>query len=206
MTALPPAVRYPLPPARVTYPRDALADRVAGLGWRIGAHSYGVPEVRWLGEPARLAIGKFCSIADNVKIFLGNDHRIDWVTTYPFSNIDVWPEGHGIEGHPATRGDVVIGNDVWLASGCTILSGVTIGDGAVIAAHAVVRHDVEPYAIVVGNPGQSVRKRFDAATIDKLLEMRWWDWPEADIRAAIPLLLSSDVDDLHAQWRRRAAD
>ncbi|CAN5118591.1 CatB-related O-acetyltransferase [soil metagenome] len=198
-----PARRLHLPPGRLNYTATVFADQIAKLGWRIGDHTYGTPDIRWLGEPARLSIGKFCSIADGVKLFLGSDHRTDWVTTYPFSHVDIWPEGHGIEGHPGTRGDVIIGNDVWLASGCTVLSGVTIGDGAVVGAHAVVRRDVEPYGIVSGNPAAMVRKRFDDATIEKLRDMAWWDWAEADINKAVPKLLSADVEGLYDDWLGR---
>ena len=108
----------------------------------IGAHTYGAPLVRWWGEPANLSIGRFCSIADDVQIFLGGNHRTDWVTTYPFPVFRAWHEARGIAGHPATRGDVHIGHDVWLGSGSVILSGVTIGHGAVIGCRAVVSRDV----------------------------------------------------------------
>jgi acetyltransferase-like isoleucine patch superfamily enzyme len=188
-------------PGAVPYTRDALATVAAQLGWKIGEYSYGVPVVRWWGEPARLIIGKFCSIADNVSLFLGGNHRIDWATTYPFSQIDRWPEAHNIPGHPATRGDIVIGHDVWLASACTILSGVTVGNGAVIGAHAVVSRDVEPYAIVTGNPGVTVRKRFEDNQVAMLEEMQWWHWPEERIRSSIDVLMSPDVPRLYAAWK-----
>lgn len=163
-------------------------------GLEVGEHSYGKPSVMWWGEDVKLRIGKFCSIADHVSLFLGGNHRTDWVTTYPFSAFaPLWPEAAGIKGHPGTNGDIVIGNDVWLASGCTILSGVGIGDGAAIAARAVVTKDVPPYAIVAGNPAQIVRYRFDPQTIERLLRIRWWDWPNSRIRAAMPLMLSSDI-------------
>lgn len=179
------------------FTRDVLkawAEKRGFRGLEVGDHSYGNPSVMWWGEDAKLTIGKYCSIADNVSMFLGGNHRADWVTTYPFSALAaLWPEAAGITGHPGTNGNVVIGNDVWLASGCTILSGVTVCDGAVIGARAVVAKDVPPYAIVAGNPAEIVRYRFDPQTIERLLRIRWWDWPESRIRAAMPMLLSPDI-------------
>jgi acetyltransferase-like isoleucine patch superfamily enzyme len=160
----------------------------------IGRHTYGAPLVRWWGEPANLSIGKYCSIADDVEIFLGGNHRIDWVSTYPFPAFGAWPEAKHVGGHPATRGDVAIGNDVWLGSGCVILSGVSIGHGAVVGCRAVVARDVPPYAIVAGNPATVTRMRFDPDTVDRLLASAWWDWEPARIRERLPLILSADID------------
>src|SRR5438132_10835620 len=95
-----------------TSTREALAR----FGFEIGEFTYGVPTVWWWHEPAKLVIGKFCSFSMNVEIFLGGNHRLDWVTTYPFSRISLWPEAAHLPGHPATRGDVIIGNDVWIGS------------------------------------------------------------------------------------------
>jgi Acetyltransferase (isoleucine patch superfamily) len=159
----------------------------------IGSYTYGQPLVRWWGEPANLSIGKFCSIADDVQIFLGGNHRIDWITTYPFSVSRHWIGSCRIEGHPRTRGDVNIGHDVWLGSGCVILSGVSIGDGAVIGCRAVVSRDVPAYAIVAGNPGRVMRFRFPPDQIHALIESAWWNWEPAEIRAYLKKLLSPDV-------------
>lgn len=162
---------------------------------RIGEHSYGAPLVRWWGEPANLTIGRYCSIADDIEIFLGGNHRVDWMTTFPFPVFSrTWPEARRNTGHPDSRGDVLIGNDVWLGSGCTILSGVTIGNGAVVAARAVVTRDVPDYAIVAGNPARTVKMRFNAKQVDQLLEIAWWNWNQDKIRSEIPCLLSNDID------------
>ena len=124
-------------------------------------------------------------------IFLGSEHRIDWVSTYPFPFF--WSEAKSITGHPSTKGDVVIGNDVWIGFGATILSGVTIGDGAAIGACSVVTRDVPPYAIAAGNPVQVIRYRFDEETIQKLLQIKWWDWSEEKVTENIHLICSDSI-------------
>jgi acetyltransferase-like isoleucine patch superfamily enzyme len=158
----------------------------------IGRYSYGRPRIEFQGSGARLTIGQFCSFADEVRIFLGGEHRKDWVTTYPFPLMV--PEAKEFTGHPATRGDVVIGNDVWVGHGAYILSGVRIGDGAVIGARAVVSRHVEPYAIVAGNPARVLRLRFTQRQVAEMLRIRWWDWPYEKIIAELPWLLSPQID------------
>lgn len=155
-----------------------------------GTYDCGDLSVRALGE-ATLRVGAFCSIASGVQVFLGGEHRTDWITTYPFSVL--WPAAKHYSGHPATKGDVVIGSDVWIGTEAVILSGVTIGDGAVVGAHALVASDVSPYSIVAGNPAREIRKRFDDAAIQELLRIRWWDWPDHKIEKLLPLLLSDDT-------------
>ena len=169
--------------------------------YQIGAWTYGKPKVISWGEGAGLQIGKFCSIAEGVTILLGGEHRTDWVTTYPFNVI--FEEGKSFDGHPRTKGDVSIGNDVWIGSEAFILSGVTIGDGAVIAARSVVTRDVPPYSIVAGNPARQVRLRFSETVIDALQRIRWWDWPISEITTALPLLLSSDIEAFVAKYEAR---
>jgi acetyltransferase-like isoleucine patch superfamily enzyme len=158
----------------------------------IGDWSYGDPEVVLWGKDAALKIGKFCSFAEGVKILLGEEHRTDWVTTYPLSIL--FDQADRYPGHPRSKGDVIIGNDVWIAMDVTILSGVEIGDGAVIGARSLVTQDVPAYAVVGGDPAKVIRFRFDEKTRNALRAIAWWDWPEAKIRDALPLLLSSDVD------------
>jgi acetyltransferase-like isoleucine patch superfamily enzyme len=161
--------------------------------YEIGCGSYGLPDVvaNGFGETKQLRIGKYCSIAKGVTIYLGSEHRPDWATTYPF-NI-YWPEAHAIKGHPQSKGDVVIGNDVWIATDALVLSGVHIGDGAVIGARAVITRDVAPYMIVAGNPAKPIRSRFDQPTIDRFLALKWWDWPKDKIARALPDLMATDV-------------
>ena len=151
----------------------------------INAFTYGYMHlwVREWGESAPLSIGKFTSIADHVTIFLGGNHNVDWITTYPFGHIYTeYLGGEDIVGHPATKGAVTIGNDVWIASHVAIMSGVTIGDGAVVAAYSVVVKDVQPYEIVGGNPAKHIRYRFDEKTRQALLKLRWWDLETEQIK------------------------
>jgi acetyltransferase-like isoleucine patch superfamily enzyme len=162
--------------------------------YAVGRWTYGEPEVLHWGEPATLKVGAFCSIAKGVTIFLGGNHRIDWITTFPFPV--KWESAKHIPGHPATRGDVVIGNDVWIGDGATVLSGVHIGDGAVVGARAVVTSDVPPYGIVAGNPAQLVRTRFSADEIATLQRIAWWNWDDEKINEAMPLLLAGDISQL----------
>ena len=159
----------------------------------VGRHSYGAPTILWWGEDSALRIGAFCSIADGVEIVLGGNHRTEWATTFPFTEVPGWPTAREHPGHPATKGDVTIGNDVWIARGATILSGVTIGDGAVVGAYAVVARDVAPYEIVAGNPARTVRQRFDPPTVEALLGTRWWELGDDALRRLLPTMLSPDV-------------
>lgn len=131
-------------------------------------------------------IGRYCSIADKITIVAGGEHDMEWVSTYPF--IPRWKlEEHSKLQKPRYKGNITIGNDVWISNNTVILSGVTISDGAVIGAGAVVTKDVPPYAIVAGNPARVIRKRFDEETIAKLLKICWWDWSHEEIRQEIPL-------------------
>ena len=163
----------------------------------VGKYTYGHPTIIKGSNAGNLIIGKYCSIADQVTILLGRNHRKDWITTYPFPAFGAdWPEAMDIPECENSKGDVIIGNDVWIGLGATILSGVKIGDGAVIGARAVVSKDVAPYAIVVGNTAREIGKRFDEKTIEKLLKLKWWDWSEERIRADIRILCSPNTDKL----------
>lgn len=165
----------------------------------IGKYTYGVKSPLVLtdnngGKNGTLKIGKYCSISSGVTIMLSGEHRPDWVTTYPFSAIFQNFRDYS-EGVSATKGDVEIGNDVWIGMNVLILSGVKIGDGAVIGAGCVVAKDVEPYAIVAGNPARLIRKRFPQDVIDKLLELKWWNWDRAKISENMPYLMSNRIEE-----------
>ncbi len=166
-----------------------LSDKISAFGWNIGDHTYGKPTVL---EPkmASLTIGKFCSIAGEVVIILGN-HKIDTVSTYPFKTLSKhWPGARALEVKDHfTNGDVIIGNDVWIGHGATVMSGISIGDGAVIAANTLVNKDVPPYAIVGGTPAKIIRYRHDNDIITSLLNIQWWNWTDEDIDRALPYLL-----------------
>lgn len=159
----------------------------------IGAYTYGIPKV-FAHSGKSLTIGKFSSIADNVTIFLGNEHRVDFVSMYPFNVLH--RQHRELSGHPKSKGDVVIGNDVWLGYGATILSGVSVGDGAVVAAHSVVAKSIPPYAVCAGNPARVIKYRFEENDIKFLQELSWWNFEKKKLDACAYLLMSSDIDEL----------
>lgn len=174
----------------------AFRDYIAAFDWKIGQLSYGIPNIiNYLAHRAPfLEIGSYCSIAANVEIMFGGAHHIDFITSYPLGaakpfvgevpRIDLFDDRHA---------EVRIGHDVWLGRGALIMGGVTIATGAVIGANAVVAKDVEPYAIVVGNPARKIRTRFKESEIPLLLASQWWDLPIEDIERLQPVLLASDV-------------
>lgn len=159
----------------------------------LGRYTYGFEnvQIRQWNEGASLTIGSFCSIASNITIYLGGNHRTDWITTFPFGHIfrDELG-GDEIQGHPSTNGNVIIGNDVWIGSNVTIMSGITIGDGAVLATNGVVTRDVSPYEVVGGNPARHIKFRFDSDLIEVLTTLKWWDLPIEVIKEVSPLLCS----------------
>ena len=160
--------------------------------YKVGKHSYGVPIVYNWKDDTTLEIGDYCSIAASAQIFLGGNHRTDWISTYPFPAFQA--EAKHIKKFRVSKGNVVIGNDVWLCNNSIILSGVTIGNGAVVAAGAVVTKDVDHYSIVAGNPAQHVKWRFDEPIRAELLRLSWWNWPEEEIARVFDLLCSDDVE------------
>jgi acetyltransferase-like isoleucine patch superfamily enzyme len=161
-----------------------------------GKYTYGKISTYSWDETTKLQVGNFCSIADNVRAYLGGNHRIDWVTTFPFGHINQskFNKFNGA-GHPVTKGDVTIGSDVWLGANVTIMSGITIGDGAVIANNSHVVKNVEPYSLVGGNPAKHIKYRFTAEQIQKLLEIKWWYWDDEKINTFTPLLCNENIDE-----------
>jgi acetyltransferase-like isoleucine patch superfamily enzyme len=154
----------------------------------IGLYSYGKPKI--YADPQTFSIGKFCSIAADVVIYTGAEHRIDWITTYNFEKFE---ETNNIKNMTRSKGNVTIGNDVWIGDGALILSGVTIGDGAVIAARAVVTKNVKPYEIVGGNPAKHIKFRFNENEIKELLTIKWWDWDIEKIKNNFNLILNQNI-------------
>lgn len=159
--------------------------------YAMGQNCYGVPKIKHAHPDARLSIGNYCSIASNVEIYLGGNHRIDWITTYPFPHF--FPEATHIKDYEVTNGNVEIGSDVWLCQNSTILSGVKIGHGAIIANGAIVTKDVAAYEIVGGNPAKHIRWRFDEETREILLKSAWWDWPEQELLEIVDILCSNNI-------------
>lgn len=143
----------------------------------------------------QLIIGKFCMIASDVTFIMnGANHLSDAITTFPFAIFgEDWSGAMDGKEYP-TKGNTVIGNDVWIGYGATIMPGVTIGDGAIIATKAVVTKDVAPYSIVGGNPASEIRKRFTKVEIEELQEIRWWDWPIEKITAHVQSLTGRVID------------
>jgi len=132
----------------------------------------------------RLKIGKFCSIANGAKfLFNGANHTLGSLSTYPFPVLaGEWELDVPVTNAWDNKGDIVVGNDVWIGFEAVILAGVTIGDGAIIGSRAVVTKDVEPYSIVGGVPAKVIRKRFPDEKIEELQRMAWWDWSEEQIK------------------------
>lgn len=160
----------------------------------LGRCSYGEPRVATFpGDTARVRIGAFCSIGPDVILMDGGDHRVDWVSTFPFRAALGLPGAYE-DGHPRSRGDIEIGNDVWIGSGARVRSGVRVGDGAVIGAYSVVTRDVRPYAIVAGLPAREMRRRFGDEQVAALQRIAWWDWPMDEVLRCVPQLCSENVD------------
>ncbi len=146
-----------------------------------------------------LVIGRFCSIACGAKfLFNSANHRMSSLSTYPFPLFfEEWGlDMKNVADSWDNKGDIVIGNDVWIGYEAVILAGVTIGDGAVIGSRALVTKDVAPYTIVGGIPAKPIRKRFSEGTIKTLLELKWWDWPKERIAQNITAIQSGAIEKL----------
>lgn len=147
-------------------------------------------------EKVKLVIGKFCAIAAETRFIMTGDHKLDAINTYPFPVFQQgWEIAYNTLDLPV-KGDIIVGNDVWFGYNSLIKNGVTIGHGAIVAAGAVVVKDVPPYAIVAGNPGKIVKNRFDDATIERLLQIAWWDWDIEKISRNLRLISHLDIDRL----------
>jgi virginiamycin A acetyltransferase len=145
----------------------------------------------------KLIIGKFCMIASDVQFIMnGANHLTNAISSYPFAIFGQgWQEAMDGKAYPS-KGNTVIGNDVWLGYKAAIMPGVTIGDGAIIGAYAVVTKDVPPYTIVAGNPAVTIRRRFSEADIERLLNIRWWEWPIEKITRNVQLFTGNDINGL----------
>ncbi len=154
----------------------------------------------------KLIIGKFCALASGVTFLMGPaNHRISSVSTYPFHVFGgAWAEKTPPHlSQLPFKGDIVIGNDVWIGRNSVILPGVHIGDGAIVAACSVVSRDVAPYTVVGGNPAAEIKKRFDGELISLLLELRWWDFPPEELADFLPVLCDSDLEAMRRTLKTR---
>ncbi|WP_252250670.1 CatB-related O-acetyltransferase [Clostridium sp. ZBS13] len=147
----------------------------------------------------KLIIGKFCSIACKAKFLMtSGNHTMNSLSTYTFP---IFYEEWGLDVSHITdawdnKGDIVIGNDVWIGYDAIIMPGVKIGDGAIIGTRAIVTNDVPPYTIALGIPAKVIKKRFSDDIILKLLKIKWWDWPNEKIKANIKHIQSGNIDKL----------
>lgn len=175
--------------------KNKIKKRIGKSYIEVGKYSYGIQNITIHFQQSNLIIGKFCSIADNVHIFLGGNHNIRHFSTFPFGHTEETRHlSDPIVNHPGVKGDVTIGNDVWIGSGATIMSGVSIGDGAVIAARSHVVSNVPPYSVCGGNPASFIKFRFSQEVINSLLELQWWNFPDDRIAKAVPFLTSENID------------
>lgn len=173
----------------------------------IGRHTYGTEHIkirRWneMKKHYDLHIGNFCSIADDIEVYLGGNHYTHLVSSYPFGLVknNIFTNAKLIESNPnlngsQCKGDVIIGSDVWIGSHVTIMSGVKIGDGAVIAANSHIVKDVPSYAIVGGNPAKVIKYRFSETQIEKLLIIQWWKWSDEKINENLVYILNPNIDE-----------
>lgn len=185
----------PLPDGSVHRGTVFLKPAIDHPRWEIGAYSYASsfhPPEDWAMRlapylfdfsPEKIVVGKFCQFADGVEFITSSaNHRYDGFSSFPFMIFGGGP-AEGRPSMPAPGPDTVIGHDVWIGKDAKILPGAKIGNGVIIGAGSVVRGEIPDYAVVAGNPGRIVRKRFDEDTIAALLEIAWWDWPIEKILA-----------------------
>ena len=153
----------------------------------------------FLGD--RLVIGRFCALAAGVRFVMnGANHAMSGFSTYPFNIFGGgWEKGFDeATWTGASRGDTLVGNDVWIGMDATVMPGVTIGDGAIVAAKSVVTSDVRPYAVVGGNPAAEVKRRFADATVARLLAIAWWTWPVEKLTRNLDAVRGGDLAALEA--------
>jgi acetyltransferase-like isoleucine patch superfamily enzyme len=168
---------------------------------RMGNFSFGAPKILSWRTDDKLVVGKFCMFAHGVIILSGGEHDLSKVTCYPLRKTFQKERVH-VSGNvdSASKGSIIIGNDVWVGAGAIILSGVNIGDGAIVAAGAIVTKDVPPFSIVGGNPAKVIRLRFSEDQIAKLLSIGWWNWSEDKIKANVDSFYGTTEDFIRKFW------
>ena len=179
---------------RVLYERSADGRRLARFSHtqvEVGEYTYGLQRECFVAyhPDDRVQIGNYCSIGDGVRFVFG-EHRTDRVTTFPLRAVCFNEVPHA---DALSKGNIVVGHDVWISAGAMILSGLKIGNGAIIAAGAVVTKDVPPYAIVGGVPARLIRMRLSEAQVAALEKIQWWNWPIEKVRANVEYFYG-DVD------------
>lgn len=160
----------------------------------VGDETYGKIDIFDGAGTNRIIIGNYCSIANGTKFILAY-HRVDFITTYPFKFLKEYHNDIEIvENDHKSKGDIVIGNDVWIGVNAIIMSGVNIGDGAIIGSNSVVTKDVEPYSIVAGNPAKHIKYRIEDPLLrEKLQRIAWWNWEKEEVHKNINLIMNSDI-------------
>jgi acetyltransferase-like isoleucine patch superfamily enzyme len=166
----------------------------------IGPYTYGQENIKLIKpeeNPYSLIIKNFCSIGENLTIYMGGQHRKEWITAYPFGHKykNIFQQFDG-ENHCIFKGNVIIGNDVWIGMNSFIMDGVEIGDGAIIAANSHVISNIEPYSIYGGNPAKLIKYRFSKKLISHLLKIQWWDKPIEEINSILTILCSDNYEDI----------
>lgn len=162
----------------------------------IGHRSYGIITMR--GTANNVTVGKYCSLASGIIADGGFNHNSKFVSTFPFAV--ALPNVPNLKTHIELNGDINIGNDVWIGEDVLLMSGVTIGDGAVIGIRSIITKDVAPYSIVVG-ANRFIRKRFTDEQIARLLEIKWWDFPDEEVDKIAHLLSSENIDELISLYK-----
>jgi len=193
--------RAPLNNAEGSVALQARAQRDIADGVLVmGNMSYYAPRViRGDGARGKVIVGNFASVAADADFHLGGLRDTERVSQFDLRAAHGLP-GAGADGLLSGRGDIVVGGDTWVTTGCTVMSGVTIGDGAVIGTKAVVTTDVRPYAIVVGNPAREVGRRFGDEQVEALLRIGWWSWPTAVVEEHVALLSDPDIGGFIARF------
>ena len=179
--------------------KDNLKEDIQKNYAQIGDWTYGNPSVMRWGTDHKFIVGKYSSIGPDVSILLGGNHRHDWITTSQlpaetFQAYEKFPNAKNIENFIYSKGNIVVGNDVWIGAKSIILSGSTVGDGAVVAAGSVVSGEVRPYSIVAGNPAREIKMRFNESTIKRLLIIKWWNFSDEKVNEFSKLLCSDSIE------------
>jgi acetyltransferase-like isoleucine patch superfamily enzyme len=161
-----------------------------------GELSYGLPSIISFDKKSKVSVGSYVSIASNVTFLLGANHASGLVTTFPIDRID--PSKTTADSNE--RGNIEIGNDVWIGYGATLIGNVRVGDGAIIGAHALVVDDIPPYAVVGGVPAKVIKYRFSSEQIEKLLAIAWWNWNTKTVQERQKDIYSKDMDSFIAKY------